>query len=69
MNAYRHNHSHLDEKQLFDLINQAYQGRDVLIIPTTKMGIFDRVNVGGLLMIVFMTSMLLLAIIMGTKHA
>lgn len=69
LNAYRHNHSHLDEKQLFDLINQAYQGRDVLIIPTTKMGIFDRVNVGGLLMIVFMTSMLLLAIIMGTKHA
>lgn len=39
------------------------------MIPTTKMGIFDRVNVGGLLMIVFMTSMLLLAIIMGIKHA
>lgn len=69
LTAYRHNHLHLDEKQLFDLINQAYQGRDVLIIPTTKMGIFDRVNVGGLLMIVFMTSMLLLAIIMGIKHA
>lgn len=69
LDAYRHNHLHLDEKQLFNLINQAYRGRDVLIIPTTKMGIFDRVNVSGLLMIIFMASMLLLAIIMEVKQA
>lgn len=68
LSAYRHNHLHLDEKQLFDLINQAHRGRDVLTVPTTKMGIFDRVNMGGLFMIVFMTSMLLLAIIMGIKQ-
>lgn len=69
LNAYRHNHLHLDEKQLFDLINQAYLGRDILTIPTTKMGIFDRINVSGLLMIIFMASMLLLAIVMGIKQA
>lgn len=69
LNVYRHNHLHLDEKQLFDLINQAYLGRDILTIPTTKMGIFDRINVSGLLMIIFMASMLLLVIVMGIKQA